>query len=193
LFFNLEARKTMRNALTALLTGAALVGAAGSASAATATANFTVQATVLKTCSATATNLNLGSYTPGAGALGTTANPITSTVSVLCTNGTTYTVGLNAGTTTGGAVTQRLLAETGGTGTLQYNLYTTAAQGTIWGDGTGGTVTQAGTGTGMAAADAKAFLVYGNLPDNTNNQAAPIPAGLASVVYSDTITVTVTY
>jgi spore coat protein U-like protein len=72
-----------------------------------------------------------------------------------------------------------------GANTLQYNLYTTAALTTVWGDGTGATATQAGTGAGMATAST--FKVYGQLPDSAANQAA-VPAS-----YADTITVTVTY
>lgn len=177
----------MRNVLTALLTTGALLGAAGGASAAsTTTTTFTVSASVLKTCSVTATNLGFGNYTPGGGALTST-----STVSVLCTNGTSFTTALNAGSTTGGTVAQRLMAESGGSGTLQYNLYTTAAHSTVWGDGTSSSVTQAGTGAGMAAADAQSLTVYGQLPDNAANQAAPVTG--ATTAYSDTITVTVTY
>jgi spore coat protein U-like protein len=176
----------MRNVLTALLTTGALLGTAGGASAATATSTFTVSANVLKTCSVSATNLAFGNYTPGGGALSST-----STVSVLCTNGTTFTAALNGGTTTGGTVAQRLMAESGGSGTLQYNLYTTVAHATVWGDGTGSSVTLPGTGTGMALADAVSLTVYGQLPDSAANQAAPVTG--ATTAYSDVITVTVTY
>jgi spore coat protein U-like protein len=72
-----------------------------------------------------------------------------------------------------------------GTNTLQYNLYTTAALTTVFGDGTGATGTDAGTGTGMA--NALQYTVYGQLPDNAANQAS-IPG-----TYTDTVTVTVTY
>jgi spore coat protein U-like protein len=176
----------MRNVLIAFATTSALLAASGGASAATATTSFTVTASVLKTCSVSATNLAFGNYTPGGGALTST-----STVSVLCTNGTTFTTALNGGSTTGGTVAQRLMAETAGSGTLQYNLYTTAAHSTVWGDGTGSSVTLAGTGTGMAPADAVSQTVYGQLPDNATNQAAPVTG--ATTAYSDTITVTVTY
>ncbi len=175
----------MRNFIACLSAGA-LLASAGAAQAATATTTFQVSATVLKNCTVAATNLGFGNYTPGGGTLTST-----STVSVLCTNGTTFTVALNGGTTTGGTIAQRLMAETGGAGTLQYNLYTTNTYATVWGDGTGSSKTQAGTGTGMAAADAQVLTVYGQLPDNATNQAAPVVG--ASTLYTDTITVTVTY
>ena len=166
----------MHKILTATL--AAGVMAAGVAQSATTTTTFAVTATVQSTCSATATALAFGTYTPGAGAL--TNN---STISVKCTKNTPYTVSLNAGTTTGDAFTQRLMAS--GANTLQYNLYTTAAFTTVFGDGTGGTGTQAGTGAGVATANT--VTVYGQLLDSAANQAA-VPGS-----YSDTITVTVTY
>jgi spore coat protein U-like protein len=176
----------MRNAVIGLAVAGALLGAVSGASAATTTGTFTVSANVLKTCSVSATNLAFGNYTPGGGALTST-----STVSVLCTNGTTFTTALNGGSTTGGTVAQRLMAEGGGSGTLQYNLYTTAAHTTVWGDGTGSSVTQPGTGAGMANANAQSLTVFGQLPDNATNQAAPVTG--ATTAYSDTITVTVTY
>lgn len=169
----------MRNVLTTLLIAGALLGAACSVSAATATTTFQVSATVLKNCTVSATNLAFGNYTPAAGALA-----VNSTVSVSCTTGTTFTVALNGGSTAGGTIAQRLMSDGAGA-TLLYNLYTTNAFATVWGDGTGASVTQAGTGAGMGTP--QALTVYGQLPDSAANQAKP-PAS-----YTDTITVTVTY
>ena len=160
-----------------LIFGAAWAGVAGSA---TTTTTFAVTETVQATCSATATTLAFSAYTPGAGAK---AN--NSTISVKCTKSSPYTVSLNAGTTTGDAFTQRLMAS--GTNTLQYNLYTTAAFGTVFGDGTGSTA-NSGTLTGAGLATANTTTVYGQLPDSTANQAA-----VPSTAYADTITVTVAY
>ncbi len=88
--------------------------------------------------------------------------------------------------TGGGTFAQRLLSGNGAN-TLQYNLYTTVAAATIWGDGTLGTGTRRGMGAGMSVANAQTHTVFGELPDNAFNQGAP------SGNYSDTITVTVTY
>ncbi len=167
----------MRKILIATAAGAALVAGA-SATAATATTTFQVTATVLKTCSVSAAALAFGNYTPGTGNVAGTT-----TVNVNCTKTTPYTVALDKGTTTGGTLAQRLLAN--GANTLQYNLYTTNTYATVWGDGTGTTATQAGTGSGIATANA--LTVFGQLPDNATNQNA-VPGA-----YSDTITVTVTY
>jgi spore coat protein U-like protein len=72
-----------------------------------------------------------------------------------------------------------------GANTLQYNLYTTAAFTTVFGDGSGASQTESGAGAGVATA--VAFTVFGQLPDNATNQAV-VPGA-----YTDTITVTVTY
>lgn len=170
----------MRKVLIATLSSATLLAAAGTATAATATSTFNVTATVLKNCLVSSANLAFGSYTPNTGAL--TGN---SNITVRCTKTTPYTVSLNAGTTTGGTLGQRLLAN--GANTLQYNLYTTAGLTTVFGDGTGGTATAAGTGNGVSVGNAVTHTVYGSLPDNATNQDAT-PGS-----YSDTITVTVTY
>ena len=162
---------------------AGILAISGTASAATATTTFTVSATLLKVCTVGATNINFGNYTPGGGAL--TGN---STISVKCTRTTPYTVALNAGTTAGGTFGQRLMAY--GAETLQYNLYTSAAFTTVFGDGTGTTGTGAGTGAGLGAA-AQTYTAYGQLLDNAVNQnAAP---NAAATSYADTITVTVAY
>jgi spore coat protein U-like protein len=171
----------MRKISTATLAAATLAAAAlaaGVAPAATTTTTFAVTATVQSTCSATAAALAFPNYTPGGGAqIGNT------TISVKCTKNTPFTVLLNAGSTTGEAFAQRLMAS--GTNTLQYNLYTAATLLTIFGDGTAGTQTIAGTGLGVATANS--VQVFGQVPDSASNQAAIAGS------YSDTITVTVSY
>ncbi len=165
----------------AMLVSVCLFGSAallGVAQAGSATATFAVTATLQATCSATATALAFPGYTPGGGAV-----TQTSTVSVKCTKNSAYTVALNGGTTAGGTVAQRLMAS--GANTLQYNLYTTTAHTIVWGDGTGSSVTQAGTGAGVATANT--LTVYGQVPDSAANQVA-VPGD-----YADTVTVTVSY
>ena len=60
-----------------------------------------------------------------------------------------------------------------------------AAYTNIWGDGTPSTSFNAGTGSGMSSAQEKTHTVYGQLPNSTANQDAPVGA------YADTITVTI--
>jgi len=163
--------------LTIAIAASALLAA--NAQAFTATNTFGVSATVNSNCLVSANALAFGAYSPTGGAItGST------TVGVRCTSGTTFTVALNGGTTTGATITQRLMAN--GANTLQYNLYTTNAYATVWGDGATGS-TQAGTGAGMAVGSVQNLVVYGQLPDSVANQAA-VPGN-----YSDTITITVTY
>jgi spore coat protein U-like protein len=169
----------MRNLLTALLTTAALLGAAGSASAANpATTSFQVTATVNKNCTVSAAALTFN-YTPGAGPA---AN--NTTVVVSCTRGTGFNTELTQGGTTGSTIAQRLLNDGAAGDTLQYNLYTSSNLSTPWGT-TIGTNTVAGVGGGMAATVTQ--TVYGQVVDSPANQA--VPPG----TYTDTITVNVAY
>ena len=169
----------MRNLLTALLTTGALLGVAGSASAGTATSNFTVTATVNTNCKVSAAPLTF-TYVPGGGAV--TNN---TTVTVNCTKNTPFDTALTAGATAGSTVALRLLSDTSGN-KLQYNLYSSATFITPWG-ATVGTDTLHGIGGGMGVPQAVIQTVYGQVVDGTTNQ------GLPPGTYTDTITVNVTY
>ena len=166
----------LRSSSVRLLLGRsiAVIGMAAAsvpAVASTATTTFNVTATVQATCLISANNLGFGTYSGSVIAT-------TTTLSVTCTNGTTYNVGLNAGTAAGATVTTR--AMTGpGAATLSYALYQDSGHSTNWGN-TVGTDTKSGTGNGSA----QSMTVYGNL---TANQ-YPTPGS-----YSDTITATITY
>jgi spore coat protein U-like protein len=137
----------------------------------TATQSFNVSVTVVSGCTITATALAFGNYKAA-------LISSTSTVSVTCTNTTTYNVGLNAGTSTGATVTTRKMTGPGGA-LLSYSLFQNSGHTTNWGN-TVGTDTEAGTGNGAL----QALTVYGQLP-----------AGQIVAVgnYTDTITATVTY
>ena len=168
-----------RNSLKLAIAGALLV-ATGTAGAATRTATFGVSATVNPNCLVSATALNFGGYD------GTVDATSTSNISVRCSTGTTFAVGLSAGNV-GGTFAQRLLSGSG-TNKLQYNLFTSAAATTVWGESiSASTTTMPGLGAGMASGSAQPFTVYGVLPNTLANQGAP------TGVYNDTITVTVTY
>jgi spore coat protein U-like protein len=121
-------------------------------------------------CGISASNLNFGNYT---GAV----NNAQTTISVGCSNGTTYTVGLNQGTHGGSVTNPRLMANTGGA-TLAYGLYQNGTHTTNWGNSTGSWV--GGTGTGAT----QYLTVYGQI-------AAGLHPALGS--YTDTITATITY
>jgi spore coat protein U-like protein len=155
------------------LAGLVLLTGAQGVYAATTTTTFTVSATVTNNCTVSATNHAFGAYTPS-GALPTDG---TSTVTVNCTLGAGYNVGLDSGTGSGATVTTRKM--TSGASTLNYSLYQDALRSTVWGD-TVGTNTVAGTGTGLDVG----HTVYGRIPISQN---------VAAGSYSDTITVTVTF
>src|SRR5215472_2657171 len=95
-------------------------------SAATSTATFQVSANVPAICLISANNLAFGAYT------GAVTNA-TSTVSVTCTNATPYTIGLDAGTSTGATVATRKM--TGPRGALlAYSLSRDSAHSLNWGN-----------------------------------------------------------
>lgn len=142
------------------------------AHAQTATSSFNVTATVGATCAVSATNLVFGAYTAtqldGAGSL-----------SVTCTMGTGYDVGLSVGAGAGATVAARRMSGPASQ-SLVYSLYRDALRTLVWGD-TVGVDTVAGIGAGVA----QTLTVYGRVP------AAQLAAGTGN--YSDTITVTVNY
>jgi spore coat protein U-like protein len=137
----------------------------------TGTTNFTVTAVVAKDCTVTATNLAFGNYT---GAV----NNSTSTVSVNCTSGTAYTVGLSTGLATGASVTNRSMTGPG-SALLHYGLYTNSGHTINWGN-TSGTNWVSGTGNGST----QPLTVYGQISAGQHSTPGS---------YTDTITVSVTY
>ena len=151
-----------------------LLALAGGAQAATTGTSFQVTATVVASCSATATDMNFGNFD---GSADLTA---TSTIGVTCTNGHAYHVALNAGSTVGSTIANRTL--TNGTSTLAYNLYRDAGFTQIWGD----TAADDVDGTGAGLTTAVNHTVHGELPAAVNQNAT-------TGSYSSTITVTVTY
>lgn len=158
----------------ALLPGLALLLAVPAAGAATTNTTFTVNATVLAACTMSAANMNFGNYDANAA----TPTDTTSSLSVLCTNGQSYVVSLDAGSTAGNTMTARYMTD--GSESLAYSLYTDAGRTVIWGDGTSGTGTVSGTGSGTQ----QAITVYGRIP---------VSQLVGQGSYSDTITATVTY
>lgn len=156
---------------------AAIVGWAGqfgSAAAASTTTTFAVNSTVNAACAVLASSLSFGLYDPAS----STATSGTTNLTVTCTNGTTYTVGLDEGVGSGATVAQRKMSA--GTATdMNYSLYTDAAHTSVWGE-TIGTNTVAGTGSGGA----QSLTIYGMIPAQQTVQPG---------VFADTITVTLTY
>lgn len=146
--------------------------AAGAAGATVAV--MPVVATVVSTCVAVATPLVFGNYAS------TTADPTDADarVTVNCTPGAAYEVGLNAGQNSTD-VNARMLKGAGPTDLLGYMIFSDAARSQVWGD-TAGTNTVSGSGLGAE----QVINVYGRLPAQ---QVAPLGA------YNDVVTVTVSY
>jgi spore coat protein U-like protein len=143
------------------------------------TTTFLVSATVIKSCVVTATALAFGNYDQ----IVATATTGTSTVSLQCTNGAAAVMALNGGVN--GTLAQRKMKDSVSANDLNYQLYTSAANTSVWGDGTGGTSTQ--TYNSINSATVQPFTVYGTIPAQQN------VAVSASNTYQDTITVTVTF
>ena len=164
----------LKNVQRALL-AAGLIAATTGALASTVSTSFQVQANVNAQCSISAVNLTfpavdpLNSQTDGA-----------TTVTVKCTKNSAYTVGLNAGTTAGSTIAQRLMAN--GADTMDYNLYTDIGRTSVWGNSAGSWVS--GTGAGMGTA--QVLNVYGRVAAGQTNLAV-------GTFTEPTVTVTVTY
>ena len=163
----------MKQRIAVLLLLGILPWAEVHAQAQTAQTTFVVKARVQAVCEVTAADLDFGTYTAQAGSplVGTTLLRAT------CTPGSTYNVGLDAGTSAGATVNARKMVS--GANNLNYQLYSDSSRSTIWGN-TSGTDTVTGTGTGLAVD----HTVYGAVP-----AAQVVPAG----DYTDTITVRIYY
>jgi spore coat protein U-like protein len=163
----------LKTTLLSVSIGCAVLGLTSTSAVAQtnpATTTFGVSASVLKDCIVSATALGFGNYT---GAV----NSAQSTITVTCTNSTTYTVGLGPGLASGATVTTRQMQN--GSALLNYGLFSNGTWTTNWGN-TSGTNWVSGTGNGSG----QAITVYGQ-----------IPAGqyVTPGSYADTIAVTVTY
>lgn len=141
-----------------------------SAMASTATATVAVSATVLSVCTISATPLPFGIYSSA-------AISGTATLTVLCTLTTPYSVGLDAGTGTGATTTTRKM--TNGGNTLNYQLFRDVNHTLNFGQ-TAGTDTSNGNGSGLA----QTITIYGQVLPTQN---------VATGVYSDIVTATITY
>jgi spore coat protein U-like protein len=147
---------------------------AGPAVSATATGNMNVRITIQAECKVvTASDLDFGTR----GVIDANIDQ-TSTISVQCTNGTPYAVGLSAGSGSGATVGTRRMTGPA-SATVNYTIYRDAARTQVWGV-TAGTDVVSGTGNG----DAQSLTAYGRVPPQTTPAAG---------VYSDIVAITVTY
>jgi spore coat protein U domain-containing protein, fimbrial subunit CupE1/2/3/6 len=145
-------------------------------SAATATANLGVSATVTNNCTISTAALAFGSYDPVVANASTNLDG-TGTVSVACTKGTTATVGLGLGGNASGS-TRRM--SDGGGNFLTYELYQDAGHVTVWGSAGAGLLSPAAA----PSKNARNFTVYGQVVANQD-----VTAGS----YNDTVVATVNF
>lgn len=153
----------------------ALFGAASSAQAATDQTSFAVKLTVTSTCDIStvpATDIEFGSHSST-----TTSVNSTGSLTVNCTNGTPYTIALDAGANDDSGTRRMVGQDAANSGVyVPYELYKNSARTEVWNDGSG---TYTGTGTG-------------------GNETVPIYASVASMNvtagdYLDTVTAFITY
>lgn len=163
--------------ISALLMAIGVSSLASESMAVGPTSNFQTNAVINSSCVLTASNVAFGAYTPTATATSLSAN---GTINATCSNGVVYNLALDGGK--GGIATRKMAgAASGNADFLFYNMYTTSAKTTIFGDGTtggGSKITVTGNGNSQAT------TIYGSLL--TNQYVTPDN-------YSDSLTVTMTY
>jgi spore coat protein U-like protein len=152
----------------------AVLGFSAPAAAAVANGNLGVQIQITAECRVvSASTLDFGSH----GLL--VANVDSSSVlTVQCTNGTPYTVGLGLGAGSGATLASRKMTGPGGA-TVNYTLYKDAAYTTLWGNAVPADLVS-GTGNGAS----QAITVYGRVTAQTTP---------AIGTYTDTVAIEVTY
>ncbi len=164
-----------RRALRRLGTIMGLLAICHPVSAATATGSLAVTASVTGVCLIGNATLAFGPYDPTVAA-GATAS---TTVTLTCSLGTLFNIGMNAGIGLGGTTTLRVM--TSASGTLLYGLFPDPSLAINWGNTLG---TNTVSGTSSLTTLVNIINIYGLIPAG---QAAP--AGN----YADTVTMTVTY
>jgi spore coat protein U-like protein len=159
----------------ALATTLAVICLPAPAIAGTASGSLATSATVTANCTVSTTPLAFGNVDS------TSASNVDASggLSITCTNGSAWTASAGVGAGSGASYATRKM--TAGSDLLNYNIYTSAARTTVWGDGTASTGTIGGTGNGSA----QSVTVYGRVAGGQNG----VPVGS----YADTVAVTVTY
>ncbi len=166
--------KSLTRSLTRIALIAIVPCISASAFAATSTATMAVSSLTVAACIVAATPLNFGTLN----LISASPNNSTATVTVTCTPGTPYNVGLDneANFTTG---TRRMKSATAAV-YVPYILTSDALHATPWGN-----VIGTSTVSGTAVVLPTALTVYGQVPGGTT--------AVPSDAYLDTVTVTITY
>lgn len=152
-----------------------VLAASPALAASTATNTMPVSVNVINSCTVAATPMAFGAPT----AIGSANIDTTSTITLACTNGSGYEVGLDGGLNA--ASGQRYMSNGAATPTkIPYNVSSVSAGGANWGNTTGTTVVGTAGVSGLVT-----LTAYGRIPSS----APSVGAGS----YSDTVTVTVTF
>lgn len=139
---------------------------------------FNVKLIVNKACSVTATDLDFGAVDSTATNFSAATN---GSVTVTCSKGTSYTIGLAPSAANGGTANGTgNMKSTTTSDSVAYTLYSNSGQTTVWGN-TPSTNTVASTGTGAAQT---ALTVYGKVASANVTPATN---------YIDVVTVNVVY
>lgn len=162
-------KKTLTTGLISLIIA---TGFQQPASAGLVNGIVTVATSVLSFCSVSGSAIPFGLYS-------SSQVDQTGNISVLCTFGTSYNIGLDAGTGTGATTAVRKMTGATSGGTLNYALYRDAARTSVWGS-TIGTNTVSGIGIGLF----QNVTVYGRIAASQTPNAD---------TYADTVTITLTY
>jgi spore coat protein U-like protein len=136
---------------------------------------------LLQSCNVSATAVNFVTYNPLSGSPNDATGTITVSCQVLVIGVfVSWTIALNSGSS--GNYGARQMQS--GTDSLSYNLYTSAARSSVWGDGTGGTSVVSANPFLLVGSNTVDYTVYGRVPAGQDRAAG---------IYMDPITVTVTY
>ena len=164
----------MSNLTIKCLFVAAALACSSGAIAGTVGTTMPVTATAVDSCAVTAQPLVFGTLNQVSGGATTSQADVT----VVCTPGVCYQVGLDMGANAAGGT--RNMRAAGGTGAVPYGLFRDSTRTTAWGNTVG-----SDTVSGTAAAAPGIHTVYGRVPAG----ASLVGAG----TYTDTVTVTVTF
>lgn len=162
---------------TLIATALVAAGFVGNAHAAQDTDTFNVKIVITESCSFSAAATDVDFQSKARGSAGDV--DATGTLVVTCTNGTPYTIALNAGTYSGATVTSRRMSS--GSSNVPYSLYRDSNRTENWGN-TGAADMVAGTGDG----NAQNISVYGRVLSADT-------VGASAGTYTDTITATINY
>ena len=159
--------------LNSLMVFGVIMASGAEAQAATATGSLAVSSVTVNACIVVATPLLFGTIN----LIGASPNDSTALVTVTCTPGTAFNVGLDNGANF--ATTRRMKSATLAA-YVAYGLFSDTGHATPW-----GAVIGTNTVTGTAVVLPTVLTVYGRIPGGTTPVAAD--------TYLDTVTVTVTY